>query len=72
MANNLSVKKSKLDLSVYFSLIPSDITACISNKEQMYFFSCRIPKVDSAYWCHLNLEMRSRIFCCDGTQLFPS
>lgn len=49
MANNLSIKKSKLDLSVYFNLIPSDVTACISNKEQMYFFSCRIPKVDTAY-----------------------
>lgn len=49
MANNLSIKKNKLDLSVYLNLIPSDVTACISNKEQMYFFSCRIPKVDTAY-----------------------
>lgn len=35
MANDLSIKKSKLDLSVYFNPIPSDVTACISNKEEM-------------------------------------
>lgn len=43
MAYSLSIKKGKLDLGVYFNLIPSDVTACISNKEQVYFFSCRIP-----------------------------
>lgn len=38
MAYSLFIEKGKLDLSVYFNLIPSDVTACISNKERMYFF----------------------------------
>lgn len=39
MTNNLLIKKNKLDLSVCFNLVPSDVTACISSKEQVYFFS---------------------------------